>query len=193
MPFRKSDQPQSISHELLEHTSHLRAFAISLCGDRDYGDDLVQETLMKAIANIDSFKPGTNMRSWLFTILRNTYFTQLRRARHEVRDADGTMAESLSSEPPQEPHLEFQDFERALSLLNAEQREALILIGAAGFSYDEAAEIAGCSSGTVKSRVNRARNKLGQMLAAEPGQSRLNASRPAANQTAVASLTPGLR
>ncbi len=193
MPFRNSSATESISDELLEHVSHLRAFAISLCGDRDQGDDLVQETLMKAITNIDSFKPGTNMRSWLFTILRNTYFTQLRRARHEVRDADGAMAESLRSEPPQEPHLEWQDFERALALLNEEQREALILIGAAGFSYDEAAEIAGCSSGTVKSRVNRARNKLSQMLAAEPGQSPLKAPRPAAQPSAFGSLTPGLR
>jgi RNA polymerase sigma-70 factor (ECF subfamily) len=192
MPFRKSHEPQSISEELLEHTSHLRAFAISLCGDKDYGDDLVQETLTKAIANIDSFKPGTNMRSWLFTILRNTYFTQLRRARHEVRDADGAMAASLSSQPPQEPHLDFQDFERALALLNEEQREALILIGAAGFSYDEAAEIAGCSSGTVKSRVNRARTKLSQMLSAEPQQSPLKPTESAARPAASDSLTPGL-
>jgi RNA polymerase sigma-70 factor (ECF subfamily) len=192
MPFRKSHEPQSISEELLEHTSHLRAFAISLCGDKDYGDDLVQETLTKAIANIDSFKPGTNMRSWLFTILRNTYFTQLRRARHEVRDADGAMAASLSSQPPQEPHLDFQDFERALALLNEEQREALILIGAAGFSYDEAAEIAGCSSGTVKSRVNRARTKLSQMLSAEPEQSPLKPAESAARPAASDGLTPGL-
>lgn len=192
MPFRKSHQPQSISQQLLEHTSHLRAFAISLCGDRDYGDDLVQETLMKAIANIDSFKPGTNMRSWLFTILRNTYFTQLRRARHEVCDPDGAMAASLSSEPHQDPHLDFRDFERALSLLNDEQREALILIGAAGFSYDEAAAIAGCSSGTVKSRVNRARNKLTQMLSAEAAQSPLRSWRPAAKQPPLPSLTSEL-
>jgi len=193
MPFLKANKSQSVSDELLEHTSHLRAFAISLCGDRDYGDDLVQETLMKALANIDSFKPGTNMRSWLFTILRNTYFTHRRRARHEVRDIDGAMAESLSSEPPQEPHLDFQDFERALAVLNDEQREALILIGAAGFSYDEAAEIAGCSSGTVKSRVNRARTKLSQMLSAEPEQSPLKKPAPAAQSLASGSLTPGLR
>jgi RNA polymerase sigma-70 factor, ECF subfamily len=192
MPFRKSYQSHSISQELLEHTSHLRAFAISLCGDRDYGDDLVQETLMKAIANIDSFNPGTNMRSWLFTILRNTYFTQLRRARHEVRDPDAVMAASLSAEPQQEPHLDFRDFERALSLLNDEQREALILIGAAGFSYDEAAAIAGCSSGTVKSRVNRARNKLTEMLSAEAAQSPLRSSRAAARQPALPSLTSDL-
>ncbi len=173
MPVRNTCPSQDISQELLEHASHLRAFAISLCGDRDNGDDLVQETLLKALANIDSFKPGTNMRSWLFTILRNTYFTQLRRARHEIEDADGAIAASVSSAPAQEPHLDFQDFERALILLNDEQREALILIGAAGFSYDEAAVIAGCSSGTVKSRVNRARTKLSQALSAEPANSPL--------------------
>lgn len=193
MPVRRSNQSQSISQDLLEHTSHLRAFAISLCGDRDYGDDLVQETLVKALAHIDSFKPGTNMRSWLFTILRNTYFTQRRRARHEVRDFDGAMAASLSSEPEQEPHLHYQDFERALALLNDEQREALILIGAAGFSYDEAAEIAECSSGTVKSRVNRARNKLNQMLSAQPGQSQLKPRQAVGQETTPGSVTPGLR
>ena len=173
MPVRNSFPAPEISRELLEYASHLRAFAISLCGDRDYGDDLVQETLLKALANIDSFKPGTNMRSWLFTILRNTYFSQLRRVRHEVEDADGAIAATVSSAPAQEAHLDFQDFERALALLNEEQREALILIGAAGFSYDEAAEIAGCSSGTVKSRVNRARTKLSRALSAEPACSPL--------------------
>ncbi len=174
MPVRSVLSSKSPSKELLEHTSHLRAFAISLCGDRDYGDDLVQETLLKALANIDSFRPGTNMRSWLFTILRNTYFTQRRRARHEVEDADGALAATLSSAPEQEPHLNFRDFQRALAFLNDEQREALILIGAAGFSYDEAAEIVGCSSGTVKSRVNRARAKLVQILSSEAETSPLS-------------------
>lgn len=193
MPFRRMCRSQSISEELIDHTSHLRAFAISLCGDRDQGDDLVQETLLKALSNIDSFRPGTNMRSWLFTILRNTYFTQCRRARHEVRDADGSIAESVRSAPAQEPHADFRDFQRALALLNAEQREALILIGAAGFSYDEAAAIAGCSSGTVKSRVNRARTKLTQMLAAEPGRSPLKPGYGAAGPNAAGRLTSGLR
>jgi len=193
MPLLSSHRTSPISQELLEHTSHLRAFAISLCGDRDHGDDLVQETLLKALSNIDSFKPGTNMRSWLFTILRNTYFTQCRRARHEVRDADGAIAASVSSAPAQDPHLDFRDFERALSFLNDEQREALILIGAAGFSYDEAAEIAGCSSGTVKSRVNRARVKLSQILAADPEHSPLNSPEGAASHQAVGSLNWGMR
>jgi len=185
MPVHDTQEANSISHELLEHTAHLRAFAISLCGDRDHGDDLVQETLLKALANIDSFKPGTNMRSWLFTILRNTYFTQRRRARHEVEDADGALAACLKSPPEQEPHLDLQDFQRALALLNDEQREALILIGAAGFSYDEAADIAGCSSGTVKSRVNRARGKLARMLSEDPEGATAAQQRPAkaANQS----------
>lgn len=193
MPFRSTHRSQSISSELLEHTSHLRAFAISLCGDRDYGEDLVQETLLKALSNIDSFRPGTNMRSWLFTILRNTYFTQRRRARHEVRDVDGAIAASVRCVPAQEPHLDFLDFERALALLNEEQREALILIGAAGFSYDEAADIAGCSSGTVKSRVNRARAKLGQILSASPENSPLKPQHSARLKSAFGNLIPGVR
>ena len=185
MPLRRKHRSQAISQDLLEHTSHLRAFAISLCGDRDQGDDLVQETLLKALNNLDSFKPGTNMRSWLFTILRNTYFTQRRRAHREVRDADGSIAATFSTVPEQEPHLDFRDFERALALLNDEQREALILIGASGFSYDEAAEIAGCSSGTVKSRVNRARTKLSQILAADPEHSPLKPGHGGAAQSAL--------
>jgi len=160
------DTSQDISGELLDHVSHLRAFAISLCGDRDYGDDLVQETLLKALSHLDSFKPGTNMRSWLFTILRNTYLTHLRRARREVRDEDGAIAASVAIPSEQEPHLEMCDLQRVMMYLNPEQREALILIGAAGFSYEEAAQIMGCSCGTVKSRVSRARNALSKMLAA---------------------------
>jgi len=165
---------QTNRSKLVEHVSHLRAFAISLCGDRDYSDDLVQEILLKALKNMHSFRPGTNMRSCMFTILRNTYFSDRRRRRREVRDEDGVMAASLSAAPAQEPNLELKEFQHALFLLNGHQRGALMLIDAAGFSYDEAAAICGCSSGTVKSRDKRARARLCQILSPRPEDMPLN-------------------
>jgi RNA polymerase sigma-70 factor (ECF subfamily) len=142
----------------------LRAFAVSLCGDRDRADDLVQETLFKAWNHLDSFKEGTNLKAWLFTILRNTYFSERRKRKREVEDADGSYAARLSSRPEQPGHMEMRDFQAALSQLPDDQREALVLVGAAGFSYEEAAEISKCAVGTIKSRVNRARNRLADML-----------------------------
>ena len=142
----------------------LRAFAVSLCGDRERADDLVQETLCKAWNHLDSFKEGTNLKAWLFTILRNTFFSERRKRKREVEDADGNLAARLSSLPEQHGHMDMKDFQEALSELPDDQREALILVGAAGFSYEEAAEISGCAVGTIKSRVNRARNRLAESL-----------------------------
>ena len=145
----------------------LRAFGVSLCGDKDRADDLVQETLFKAWNHLDSFKEGTNLKAWLFTILRNTYFSERRKRRREVEDADGSYAARLATQPAQHGHMDMQDFRAALIRLPDDQREALILVGAAGFSYEEAADISGCAVGTIKSRVNRARNRLAGMLGLE--------------------------
>ena len=153
--------------ELLEHIPNLRAFAMSLCGKADRADDLVQEALVKAWSNLDSFEPGTNMRAWLFTILRNAFYSELRKRRREVEDADGAMAAKLAAHPEQNGHMDFRDFRVALERLPPDQREALILVGASGMSYDEAAEICECAVGTVKSRVNRARQKLAEILKVE--------------------------
>jgi len=142
----------------------LRAFAVSLCGDRERADDLVQETLYKAWNHLDSFKEGTNLKAWLFTILRNTYFSERRKRKREVEDADGSYAARLSSKPEQHGHMDMKDFQEALAELPDDQREALVLVGAAGFSYEEAADISGCAIGTIKSRVNRARNRLAETL-----------------------------
>jgi RNA polymerase sigma-70 factor (ECF subfamily) len=142
----------------------LRAFAVSLCGDKERADDLVQETLFKAWNHLESFKEGTNLKAWLFTILRNTYFSERRKRRREVEDADGAYAARLASHPTQHGHMDMQDFRAALTQLPDDQREALILVGAAGFSYEEAAEISSCAVGTIKSRVNRARNRLAGIL-----------------------------
>src|SRR5687768_5610693 len=152
---------------VLASVPSLRAFAISLCGTVDRADDLVQETLLRALANIDSFQPGTNMSAWLFTILRNLFRSEYRKRRREVEDSDGSYAETLKSQPEQTARVEFQEFRTALAKLPADQREALILVGASGFSYEEAAEICGCAVGTIKSRVNRARTRLGQLLSIE--------------------------
>jgi RNA polymerase sigma-70 factor (ECF subfamily) len=154
----------TIRDQVLAAVPSLRAFAISLCGNVDRADDLVQETLLRALANIDSFQPGTNMPAWLFTILRNLFRSEYRKRRREVEDTDGSYAETLKSQPEQPGRVEFQEFQTALAKLPSDQREALILVGASGFSYEEAAEICGCAVGTIKSRVNRARTRLANLL-----------------------------
>ena len=150
--------------QILAAVPSLRAFGISLCGNVDRADDLVQETMLRALANIHSFQPGTNMNAWLFTILRNLFRSEYRKRKREVEDADGSYAESLKSQPDQLGRVEFQEFRVALTQLPDEQREALILVGASGFSYEEAADICGCAVGTIKSRVNRARHRLAELM-----------------------------
>jgi RNA polymerase sigma-70 factor (ECF subfamily) len=138
----------------------LRAFAWSLCHNGSDADDLVQDTLIKAWTNREKFEVGTNLRAWLFTILRNTYYTAVLRRRREVRDETGEYAGALKSPPTQDWSVALQSLQVALRKLPEEHREALVLVGAAGLSYEEAAEICGCALGTIKSRVNRARARL---------------------------------
>ncbi|MGB6176442.1 MAG: sigma-70 family RNA polymerase sigma factor [Methylocella sp.] len=155
--------------DLLSVIPNLRAFAVSLCGNLDRADDLVQETLVKAWSNIGSFVEGTNLRAWLFTILRNIYYSEYRKRRREVADPDGTFAAKLATAPAQSGHMDLLDFRAALQQLPGDQREALILIGASGLTYEEAAGICGCAIGTMKSRVNRARSRLAEMLSITSG------------------------
>jgi len=152
---------------ILSAIPNLRAFAISLSGNVDRADDLVQETVLRALANIDSFQPGTNMSAWLFTILRNLFRSEYRKRRREVEDATGMYAESMKSQPEQASRLEFEELRAALAQLPDDQREAVLLVGASGFSYEEAAAICGCAVGTIKSRVNRARNRLAELMSIE--------------------------
>ena len=154
-------------NSMLSAIPNLRAFAISLSGNVDRADDLVQETILRALANIDSFQPGTNMSAWLFTILRNLFRSEYRKRRREVEDATGMYAESMKSQPEQASRLEFEELRTALAQLPDDQREAVILVGASGFSYEEAASICGCAVGTIKSRVNRARNRLAELMSIE--------------------------
>lgn len=142
----------------------LRAFAFSLTYDLDRSDDLVQDTLVRAWVKADSFTRGTNLTAWLFTILRNLFFSEQRKRKREVEDADGVIAGSLTSPPEQEVRLELREFREALELLPFSQREALILVGAQSFTYEEAAEICGVAVGTMKSRVSRARFRLTETL-----------------------------
>ena len=154
----------SLRDDILATVPSLRAFAISLSGNADRADDLVQETLLRALANIHSFQPGTNMPAWLFTILRNLFRSDYRKRRREVEDAEGNYAKTLKTQPSQNAHLEFEEFRVALDKLPQDQREALILVGASGFSYEDAASICGCAVGTIKSRVARGRVALEQLL-----------------------------
>lgn len=127
-------------------------------------DDLVQETLVKAWSKLSTFERETNLRAWLFTILRNTYFSEWRKGRNRVAYANDVPVETLESRPEQPGHMDLQDFRKALRQLPEDRREALILVGAVGLSCREAAEICGCEPGTVKSRVSRARAQLADIL-----------------------------
>ena len=156
---------QQLRTDLIGAIPNLRAFAVSLCGNPDRADDLVQETLVKAWSNLSSFAEGTNLAAWLFTILRHSYYSEYRTRRREVADSDGAIAARLATAPAQSGHMDFLEFRSALQKLPADQREALILIGASGLSYEEAAGVCNCAVGTMKSRVNRARNRLVELLA----------------------------
>jgi RNA polymerase sigma factor (sigma-70 family) len=143
---------------------HLRAFGRSLSGSRDLADDLVQETLLKAWAARKRFQAGTNMRAWTFIILRNLFLSQMRRARFKGEWDELTASKILAAPASQDRHIELSDMQRALMHLPQPQREALILVGAGGFAYEEAAEICGCAVGTIKSRVARGRVALEGLL-----------------------------
>jgi len=158
--------PDPFHQGLLDAIPSLRAFAFSLAGWRhhDRADDLVQETILKAWAHRSSFQPGTYLKAWLHTILRNEFYSQMRRKRREVEDGDGVYSSRLATPPEQHGHLDMVDMEAALHKLPEEQREAILLVAASGFSYEDAAQISGVALGTIKSRVNRARAKLAEIL-----------------------------
>ncbi|WP_095588928.1 RNA polymerase sigma factor [Actibacterium ureilyticum] len=162
--------------ELVEHLPALRAFAITLTRNTAAADDLVQDTIVKAWTNIDKFQVGTNLRAWLFTILRNTFFSDRRKRKREVADPDGIHAGRLAEAPAHDGKLAFNDFSVAFDRLSPEHREVLILVGASGFSYDEAAEMIGVATGTVKSRANRARQRLCEMLELAQGEDPVGSS-----------------
>jgi len=172
------DEHQGDLHEsIIEQLPHLRAFAVLLTRDRSFADDLVQETAMRALAHADQFRLGSNFKAWVTTILRNSYFNVVRqRSRLAPMSAIAPEDEPTTS-GGQEEHLDLCDFERAFRCLPAGQREALLLVGASGFSYEAAAEIAGCAAGTMKSRVARGRIQLARILSDEDSCEEANARR----------------
>ena len=163
-PERTAEEKRAFKRELTEVVPHLRAFARGLCGRPDMADDLVQEALLKAWAAQDRFEPGTSMRAWTFVILRNAYLTDMRRNRFRGEYDEGVAERILTAPAGQEEPIHLSDLHRALLTLPPERREALLLVGAGGFSYEEAAEICGCAVGTIKSRVGRARSALTSMI-----------------------------
>jgi RNA polymerase sigma-70 factor (ECF subfamily) len=149
-----------LQDQLLAALKPLRAFAISLCRDGTRAEDLVQETVVKAISKLHRLEVRTDLQAWLFTILRNTFYSQMRTNGREIEDADGQQAARMVSIPEQMGHLAFHGLRQALLRLPPHHREALLLVGAQGFSYEETARICGVAVGTIKSRVNRARQQL---------------------------------
>ncbi len=159
----------ALQSAILAAIPEMRAFALSLCHRRDRVDDLVQEALLRALTNIRSFKGG-NLIAWLFTILRNNFLNDYRKSRHEVPDAEGYFVATLTSQPDQEAHIELAEFRAALARLPREQREAVVLVGGAGLSYEEAAQICRCAVGTMKSRAFRGRARLAKLMGLDSPQ-----------------------
>jgi RNA polymerase sigma-70 factor (ECF subfamily) len=159
---------------LPDHLPALRAFAISLTGNVALADDMVQDTIVKAWSHIDSFAPGSNMRAWLFTILRNTFYSHQRKRKRELPDPEGIHAASLFEAPVHDSKLAMTDFRAAFAQLSDEHREVLLLIGASGFTTQEAAQMIGIAEGTVKSRASRARARLCALLGMADGEHMLD-------------------
>ncbi|MBM6583463.1 sigma-70 family RNA polymerase sigma factor [Microvirga sp. BT689] len=164
---RVSRCSQQVRHQLPAFLPHLRNFALSLTHDPVRSDDLVQSTVLRAWANLDRFQHGTNLEAWLFTIMRNSFYSEYRQRRWEVEDPEGSYASTLMTQPVQEFGLMLQDLQQALVRLPPDQREALLLVAERGGSYDHVAALCGVAVGTIKSRVNRARNQLSEMLQME--------------------------
>jgi RNA polymerase sigma-70 factor (ECF subfamily) len=166
---------------LIDHLPHLLAFAQMMTRERARAEDLVQDTILLALANRAQFRPGSNLRAWLTVILRNRFFNEARRSQRRAEVGLDTSGWAEAIDGGQEGIVALGEFQRAFRLLPPEQREALVLVGASGFSYPEAAAIAGCPTGTVKSRVARAREVLQHALGGSgPSHQATNMVRPEA-------------
>jgi RNA polymerase sigma-70 factor (ECF subfamily) len=155
---------RSKQDQLLTALPRLRPLAKSLAADPTAADDLLQDTFLRAWSNLEQFEDGTSMQAWLTTILRNQAYTEHRKRRREILDPDGAYAARLVALPTQQARVDFQDVQRAMARLSPVQREALLLIGAEGLPYEAAAELCNATLGTIKSRVNRARLRLSELL-----------------------------
>jgi RNA polymerase sigma-70 factor, ECF subfamily len=153
-----------VADEMVALMPQMHNFARSLCRDAVRAADLVQEALLRALSNVERFQPGTNLKAWLFTILRNEHYSQLRRQKFEAVGVDTTTLPEPSVLPDHDGEIELRELNSALSNLPTGQRTALLLVSASGLSYEEAAAICGCAVGTIKSRVARAREMLVELL-----------------------------
>jgi len=165
-PARVEDPARDVEfkHSLVALIPQLRAFARTLTGDATAADDLAQDAMMKAWDARASFQMGTNMKAWTFMILRNQFYSEKRRSwRQSQLDQEAAERTLVAIDDPAAP-VALDELRQGLGMLPPEQREALILVGAGGFAYEEAAEICGCAVGTVKSRVSRARRALQVIL-----------------------------
>jgi RNA polymerase sigma-70 factor, ECF subfamily len=161
-----------VTDDMVALVPQLHSFARSLCRDGTRAEDLVQEALLRAFSNLDRFTPGTNLKAWLFTIVRNEHYSQLRRRKFEAVGVDTDSLPEPSVPPDHDGELELRDLNRALDKLSPGQRNALMLVSSSGFSYEEAAKICGCAVGTIKSRVARARDTLMELLEGRPAEAR---------------------
>ena len=161
---RTAAEDNAFKSELVQLIPHLRAFARTLCGDPTAADDLAQDAMMKAWDARASFQMGTNMKAWTFMILRNQFYSEKRRSWRQTQlDQEAAERTLVAVDDPEDP-VALDELRQGLAMLPAEQREALVLVGAGGFAYEEAAEICNCAVGTVKSRVSRARRALHAIL-----------------------------
>ncbi|MFM7028068.1 MAG: sigma-70 family RNA polymerase sigma factor [Chakrabartia sp.] len=170
-PSSSATQDKEFRDQLVAIIPSLRAFARGLCGNRDLADDMAQDAMARAWAARQSYAPGSNFRAWMFMILRNHYYTTLRKNARMVSWDPEVAERVLVANPTQQDRLNVQDVQAALQKLPAEQREVLLLIGANGVSYEEAAEIMGCAIGTIKSRLARGRVALSALIEGPPIES----------------------
>jgi RNA polymerase sigma-70 factor (ECF subfamily) len=165
--IRSAAERARFEQDILAAMPALKRFAMRLSGHADRAEDLVQEAVCRGLTNADRFEPGTNVQAWLFTILRNFFMSNYRRRRNEVDDPHGMHVAGLAMAPGQSVHVDLKDFVVAFRTLSRDQREALTLIGVQGYSYEEAAGMTGVAIGTIKSRVNRGRVRLVEILKLE--------------------------
>jgi RNA polymerase sigma-70 factor (ECF subfamily) len=170
MTTKSQESTDDLHQSICACLPHLRAFSMSLARDRALADDLVQEAVVRALTHRDQFEPNTNFKAWIATIVRNCFYNELRRRRwiSDVTPELPSLDRPVNGD--QETRLQMRDFERAFGVLGTEHREALLLVGANGLSYEEASKAAGCAVGTMKSRVFRARAQLRQLLDPEMGE-----------------------
>ena len=176
---------RSIREEILLCLPHLRAFARSLAGNRDKADDLVQDAIVQALTAAHQFEPGTNFKAWIFTILRNRFFNDLRRNKYIIEPLEAADVVNLATAAHHDCGLIFDEFRGAFMTLAPSQREALILVAASGFSYEEAARVSHCAVGTIKSRISRARRELQRLTADDSARPAGRPARPAVSFLAM--------